>query len=129
MRVWKRFSWTELLGGGGERVPNLVGTLSLNEGLEETLTLHRLGVFALVGRSLKTTNIIESVNAQAEQRCGRVDHWRNSNQKQRWLAAALLNIEPRLRKLSGYRHLPLLRTAIQKELQITHPDSAVHTAA
>jgi len=46
---------------------------------------------------------------------GRVDHWRSSNQKQRWLAAALLNIEPRLRKLIGYRHLPLLRTAIQKE--------------
>jgi transposase-like protein len=108
---------------------NQSAVASLNEGLEETLTLHRLGVFALVGRSLKTTNIIESVNAQAEQRCGRVDHWRNSNQKQRWLAAALLNIEPRLRKLSGYRHLPLLRTAIQKELQITQPDSAVHTAA
>ena len=108
---------------------NQSAVASLDEGLEETLTLHRLGVFALVGRSLKTTNIIESVNAQAEQRCGRVDHWRNSNQKQRWLAAALLNIEPRLRKLSGYRHLPSLRTAIQKELGIIHPNSAVHTAA
>ena len=108
---------------------NQSAVASLDEGLEETLTLHRLGVFALVGRSLKTTNIIESVNAQAEQRCGRVDHWRNSNQKQRWLAAALLDIEPRLRKLSGYRHLPSLRTAIQQELGITHPDSAVHTAA
>jgi len=108
---------------------NQSAVASLDEGLEETLTLHRLGVFALVGRSLKTTNIIESVNAQAEQRCGRVDHWRNSNQKQRWLAAALLNIEPRLRKLSGYRHLPSLRTAIQKELRIIHSDSAVHTAA
>jgi transposase-like protein len=108
---------------------NQSAVASLDEGSEETLTLHRLGVFALVGRSLKTTNVLESVNAQAEQRCGRVDHWRNSNQKQRWLAAALLDIEPRLRKLSGYRHLPLLRTAIQKELRITHPDSAVHTEA
>jgi transposase-like protein len=108
---------------------NQSAVASLDEGSEETLTLHRLGVFALVGRSLKTTNVLESVNAQAEQRCGRVDHWRNSNQKQRWLAAALLDIEPRLRKLSGYRHLPLLRTAIQKELRITHPDSAIHTAA
>ena len=108
---------------------NQSAVASLDEGFEETLTLHRLGVFALVGRSLKTTNVLESVNAQAEQRCGRVDHWRNSNQKQRWLAAALLDIEPRLRRLSGYRHLPLLRTAIQKELRITRPDSAVHTAA
>ena len=108
---------------------NQSAVASLDEGFEETLTLHRLGVFALVGRSLKTTNVLESVNAQAEQRCGRVDHWKNSNQKQRWLAAALLDIEPRLRRLSGYRHLPLLRTAIQEELEITNPDSAVHTAA
>jgi len=108
---------------------NQSAVASLDEGLEETLTLHRLGVFALVGRSLKTTNILESVNAQAEQRCGRVDHWRNSNQKQRWLAAVLLDIEPRLRKLSGYRHLPLLRSAIQQEVRITHPDSTVHAAA
>ena len=108
---------------------NQSAVASLDEGLEETLTLHRLGVFALVGRSLKTTNVLESVNAQAEQRCGRVDHWKNSNQKHRWLAAALLDIEPRLRRLSGYRHLSVLRTAIQNELRIIHPDSAVHTAA
>jgi len=91
---------------------------SLDEGFEETLTLHRLGMFAKVGRSLKTTNIIESVNAQAEERCGRVDHWKNSNQKQRWLASALLDIEGRLNRLSGYRHLPALQEAIMKELKI-----------
>ncbi len=86
-------------------------------------------MFALVGRSLKTTNVIESVNAQAEQRCGRVDHWKNSSQKQRWFAAALLDIEPRLRKLLGYRHLPLLRTAIQNELGIDRPERILSTAA
>jgi len=102
---------------------------SLDEGIEETLTLHRLGVFPLVGRSLKTTNVIESVNAQAEQRCGRVDHWKNSNQKHRWLAAALFDIEPRLRRLLGYRHLPKLREAIQNELGISQPESRAHSAA
>ena len=94
---------------------------SLDEGLEETLTLHRLDMFGILGKSLKTTNIIESINAQAEERCGRVDCWKNSNQKQRWLASALLDIEPRFRRLSGYRHLPALRSAIMKELKI--PDS------
>jgi len=108
---------------------NQSAVASLDEGFEETLTLHRLGVFPLVGRSLKTTNVLESVNAMAEQRCGRVDHWKNSNQKQRWLAAALLDIEPRLRRLLGYRHLPLLREAIQEELGITCPDRIVSTAA
>lgn len=102
---------------------------SLDEGLEETLTLHRLGLFPLLGRSLKTTNVLESVNAQAEQRCGRVDSWKNSNHKQRWLTAALLDIEPRLRRLLGYRHLPKLRDAIQKELGITAPESAVRSTA
>jgi len=102
---------------------------SLDEGFEESLTFHRLGVFALVGRSLKTTNVIESVHSMAEQRCGRVDHWKSSNQKHRWLATALLNIEPRLRRLLGYRHLPRLRAAIQKELGITHPDGHARSVA
>ncbi len=102
---------------------------SLDEGFEETLTLHRLGLFGLLGRSLKTTNIIESINAQAEERCGRVDYWKNSNQKQRWLASALLDIEPRLRRLCGYRHLPTLRAAIMKELKIQGEERSEGIAA
>ena len=72
---------------------NQSAAASLDEGFEETLTLHRLGVFPLVSQSLKTTNVLESVNALAEQRCGRVDHWKNSSQKHRWLATTLLEIE------------------------------------
>lgn len=91
---------------------------SLDEGFEETLTLHRLGVFPLVGKSLKTTNCMESVNALVEQRCGKVDYWKNSSQRQRWLAATLLDMEPRLNRIAGYRHLPKLREAIMKELKL-----------
>ena len=81
-------------------------------------TLHRLGVYAVLGRSLKTTNCIESVNALVEQRCAKVDHWKNSSQRQRWLASALEDIEPRLRKVVGYRHLPKLREALKRELKL-----------
>ena len=102
---------------------------SLDEGFEETLTLHRLGVFGVLGKSLKTTNIIESINAQAEERCGRVDYWKNSSQKQRWLAAALMDIEPRLRRLSGYRHLPKLREAIMADLEIRQSEEGSELAA
>jgi transposase-like protein len=91
---------------------------SLAEGLEETLTLHRLGVFALVGLSFKTTNCLESINALVEERCAKVDRWTNSHQRQRWLATALLDIEPRLRRVKGYRHLPKLREALQRALQL-----------
>jgi putative transposase len=90
---------------------------SLDEGLEETLTLHRLGLFRELGISLKTTNCLESLNSLVEQRVARVDRWRSSDQKQRWLAAALLDIEPRLRRIKGFRALPLLRRALLAEIQ------------
>ena len=61
---------------------------------------------------------LESVNALVEERCAKVDHWQNSSQRHRWLATALLDIEPHLRKLMGYRHLPQLRAALKRELKI-----------
>lgn len=91
---------------------------SLAEGLEETLTLHRLGVYGVLGISLKTTNCLESVNALVEERCAKVDCWKTSNQRMRWLATALVDIEPRLRRVRGHRHLGLLRTALKRELKI-----------
>ena len=99
------------------RLLNESAARSLLEGLEETLTLHRLGVFVQLGISLKTTNCIESLNALIAQRIAKVDHWRTSDQKQRWLAAALLDIEPRLRRVKGFRALPLLREALRREGQ------------
>ena len=101
------------------RPVNLSAATSLDEGFEETLTLHRLGVFVTVGLSLKTTNCLESLNAQLGQLTDKVDRWRTSDQKQRWVASALLAIEPRLRRIKGYRHLLQLQGALQRELQRT----------
>lgn len=89
---------------------------SLEEGFEETLTLHKLGVFALLGSSFKTTNCLESINSQAEAMCGKVDRWMNSNQRQRWLAAALNDIEERFHRVRGYRHLGRLREALVQQI-------------
>lgn len=61
---------------------------SLDEGLEEAL--HRLGVIDTFGISPRATNYIESINSLIEQRTGKVDYWKTSNQRQRWLATALL---------------------------------------
>lgn len=85
---------------------------SLAEGFDETLTLHRLGMFPVLGLSFKTTNCLESINSMAEQRCAKVDYWKNSSQEQRWLMAALTDIEPRLRKVRGWKHLGKLRKAM-----------------
>ena len=122
-RAYNRPAYDEALGA----LEKLQGELddrnqsaagSLAEGLAETLTLHRLGLYGVLGRSLKTTNGLESVNALVEERCAKVDHWQNSSQRHRWLATALLDIEPRLRKVMGYRHLPTLRAALMRELKI-----------
>ena len=92
---------------------------SLEEGLEETLTLHRLGLFPELGTSFKTTNCLESIMAQVGLRTDKVDYWKNSNQKQRWMATALLDIEPRLRKIKGYRHLPQLQRGLERNRRRT----------
>jgi len=98
---------------------NLSAVASLKEGFEETLTLHQLGLFKVLGESFKTSNCIESLMAQVGQRTDKVDYWKNSMQKQRWVATALLDIEPRLRKVKGYRSLPLLQAALREEIQAT----------
>ena len=90
---------------------------SLDEGFEETLTLHRLGLFEELGRSFKTTNCIENLNSLVAQRTDKVDYWKNADQKHRWLATALLDIEPRLHKVCGHKHLVRLRTALQTYLK------------
>ena len=92
---------------------NQSAVASLDEGLQETLTLHRLGVFKELGRSFKTTNCIENLNSLIGDRTRKVDRWRNSEQKHRWLATAILDIEPRFRKVPAYRQLPRLRAALE----------------
>lgn len=91
---------------------------SLEEGLEETLTIHRLGLMPQLKLSFRTTNCIESLNSMVGQLTRNVKRWNNSNQRTRWLGSALLDIEPRLRRIKGFRSLPLLRLALQKDLKL-----------
>ena len=84
---------------------NASAARSLEEGLAETLTLHRLAVFPQLGISFKTTNLIESVMARVEAKTHRITRWRTSDQKQRWCAATLLEIEKQFRKVKGHQHL------------------------
>jgi putative transposase len=79
--------------------------------MEETLTIHRLGLPELLRRSLATTNIIESVFLgwriiAAEKRWRAGDHW------QRGVASALLKVESRFRRLKGHKQMPTLFSAL-----------------
>ena len=97
---------------------NQSAAASLDEGFEETLTLHRLGLFKELGVSLKTTNCLESINSQIKRMTRNVSSWRNSEQRHRWLASALLDIEPRLRRIRGFRALTHLQIAVQRHLNL-----------
>jgi len=99
---------------------------SLREGLEETLTILRLGMTNL-RRSFRGTNCIESVMSQVGQYTDKVDRWRNGRHIQEWAASGLLRIEPRLRKVMGYRHLPLLRERLRQALNLGQKTEPVVT--
>ena len=126
-RAYNRPTYTEALGALEtlhreleDRNQSAAGSLA--EGLAETLTLHRLGLYGVLGRSLKTTNCLESINALVEERCAKVDHWQNSSQRHRWLATALLDIEPRLRKVMGYRHPAHAPYRVEARTEDQHDD-------
>jgi len=106
------------------RLINQSAVNSLDEGLEETLLLQRLGMMEKLGRSFKTTNCIENVNKQLELYTGRVSRWQNSNQRQRWVATALLEIEPQLRMVMGYEHLQELRESMKRFVARRKTESA-----
>jgi transposase-like protein len=96
---------------------NLSAANSLLEGLEELLTLHKLGLNQEFSVSFSTTNCIESVNSQIRKYVGRVKNWNSSDQRYRWMAAALLEIEYKLRKVDNFRNLKIMKEAIKKHVQ------------
>jgi transposase-like protein len=95
---------------------NRKAAASLREGLEETLTLHRLGLFEPLGRNLKTTNGIENLMGQVTQRIDKVKRWHHSPQRHRWMALALLEAESRMRRITGYADLPKLKSALKEAI-------------
>lgn len=92
---------------------------SLEEGLEETLTLQELSVPESLRRSLGTTNIIESCFAAVRSHLSRVKRWRRGDMVTRWLATALLEVEKRFRRIRGYRETEKLALSLQSRSQKT----------
>ncbi len=89
---------------------------SLLEGLEETLTLHRLQLHEVFKRSFSTTNIIENVNSQIGRFTRNVKYWKSSDQRQRWIAAGLLEAEQRMNKVINHNKLLLMKENILNEV-------------
>jgi putative transposase len=87
---------------------------SLREGMEETLTIVRLGVPDLLRRTLATTNPIESAFSVAQNVTRRVKRWREGDMRQRWCVAGLMRAESKFRRLKGYRHMSELLKALDR---------------
>ena len=81
--------------------------------------MHRIDMFTLVGISLKTTNCIESLNASAKKYCANIAYWKNSSQKCRWLAMALLEVEPSLNKIRGHVNMAKLHKAVAENVKLS----------
>jgi len=86
---------------------------SLAEGLAETLTVQRLGLPEVLGRTFRSTNPIESMFDKIAYRCRRVKSWRGKQQVVRWAASSLLVHEPRFRRVRGYRQMHVLLAALE----------------
>jgi len=81
---------------------------SLGEGLEETLTVHRLHVPAQLRKTLASTNVIESAFAIVERVCANVKRWQAGDQRERWVGSGLLVAEKQFRRIQGHKHIPSL---------------------
>lgn len=97
---------------------NRSAAVSLEEGLEETLTLHRLGLAAELGRSLTTTNCIENVNSKLGSYLKKIKHWKSPDMLARWIAMGLIETESRMRNVNNHKKLYLLREALKTELKL-----------
>jgi putative transposase len=94
---------------------------SLEEGLEETLTVHRLRVPQQLRRTLSNTNVIESAFSIVETACRNVKRWRHGDHIERWIASGLLVAERQFRKVIGYREIPLFIASMQSAAATKKP--------
>lgn len=87
-------------------------TNSFTEGLEDLLTLHRLGIDGVLRKSLCTTNSIESIFSSARYYLRNVKRWRKEFQMERWMATGLLEAESNLKRVRGYTKMSQLSNAL-----------------
>jgi transposase-like protein len=81
---------------------------SLAEGMEETLTVHKLHIHPQLRMTLSITNVIESAFAVVERVCLNVKRWHGGDQRERWVGSGLLIAEKQFRRIKGHKQIPAL---------------------
>jgi putative transposase len=86
---------------------------SILEGIDEILTVTRLGLPKELRRSLACTNIIENIMSTVRRVCRNVKRWRSASMAMRWTAAAMQEAAKGFRRLKAHKQLPALRAALE----------------
>jgi transposase-like protein len=107
-------SWLESNGEDG-------AAASLREGLEETLTVLRLGLPPTLRRTFSTTNAIENMNGTLRRVCRNVKRWRDESMIRRWIALGVGEAQRKFRRVKGHLQMPILVAALR-------PSTAVDAA-
>ena len=104
-----------------QEAPGVAG--SFLEGLDEMLTVNRLGLPASLRRSLACTNSIENMMGTVRRVCRNVKRWRNAAMALRWTAAGMLEAAKGFRRLKACKLLPVLRAALaaHQSKHVTRP--------
>jgi transposase-like protein len=86
---------------------------SLGEGMEETLTVHRLHLPMQLRKTMASTNVIESAFSIVEKVCKNVKRWHDGDQRERWIGSGLLVAENQFRRITGYKLIPVLMETLK----------------
>jgi putative transposase len=99
---------------------------SLGEGMEETLTVHRLHVPMQLRKTLASTNVIESAFSIVERVCRNVKRWHAGDQRERWVGSGLLVAQKQFRRITGYKQIPALIRELEAQapMKIVKPRKA-----
>src|SRR4051794_3268728 len=105
---------------------------SLSEGMQETLTVTRLGVRGGLKRTLASTNPCESMIETVRRTSRNVKRWQNGDMCLRWTAAGMLEAERQFRKIIGHTDLAKLALAVERDIAAKraadHPHTTIRTA-
>jgi transposase-like protein len=96
---------------------------SLREGLEDTLTLMRLGVKGILLQSLRSTNAIESLNDKIASYTRRVKRWQGGKMMLRWVGAAILDAQKGFRGVRGLKDMATLVNALERHEKSIYADN------
>lgn len=97
---------------------------SVREGLDETLTVLRLGLPPSLRSTFRSTNAVESMISIARDHSRNVKRWRGGQMALRWCAAGMLEAEKQFRRVKGHRHLPELRQILEHQFAETIDNKA-----